>query len=290
MEVQTAALPIMPVSTSTTSTTSTTTTTTAMSPPSPKNSPIVTKTTASTTTTTITTTSTTNDPFPTWTFFPDSATYTPPVYPTSSIGATPGSPPTIPSSPPRSPRSSPPPQTSNAPEKGSKGQASSASATSASTPSSTTASSSTPSTHHRILDHCFHVSIETRLKQAEAQYQASRQEQAVEQATNGAKQDDWRKRQRSLVDEAVVLGRKGSNVEAIVDGKQPFFFLSFGGCVFLLCVVCSVFYLLLFVITRVSDHSSSLPSLPLLLFRVVSQKKKYFKKWGPGYIFVYGCC
>ncbi|CAO3571126.1 unnamed protein product [Mortierella alpina] len=32
------------------------------------------------------------------------------------------------------------------------------------------------------------------------------------------KQDDWRRRQRSLVDEAVVLGRKGSNVEAIVDG------------------------------------------------------------------------
>ncbi|KAG0280101.1 hypothetical protein BGZ96_001672 [Linnemannia gamsii] len=209
MEVQTAALPIMPVSTSTTSTT---TTTAAMPTPSPKNSTTVTKTT----TTTTTTTSTTNDPFPTWTFFPDSATYTPPVYHTSS--ATPGSPPTTPSSPPRSPRSSPSPQTSNASEKGTKGQATSSSTTSASTPSSTTASSSTPSTHHRILDHCFHVSIETRLKQAEAQYQASRQEQAVEQATNGAKQDDWRKRQRSLVDEAVVLGRKGSNVEAIVDG------------------------------------------------------------------------
>lgn len=37
------------------------------------------------------------------------------------------------------------------------------------------------------------------------------------------KQDDWRRRQRTLVDEAVVLGRKGSNVEAIVDGKLAFF-------------------------------------------------------------------
>ncbi|KAF9920309.1 hypothetical protein FBU30_009890 [Linnemannia zychae] len=89
--------------------------------------------------------------------------------------------------------------------------------------------SSTPSTHHRILDHCFHVSIETRLKQAEAQYLASIQEQAVEQQIkereelhqpplSALKQDDWRRRQRTLVDEAVVLGRKGSNVEAIVDG------------------------------------------------------------------------
>ncbi|KAG0310478.1 hypothetical protein BGZ97_012536 [Linnemannia gamsii] len=177
MEVQTAALPIMPVSTSPTSTT---TTTAAVPTPSPKNSTTATKDMASTTTPTTTATSATNDPFPTWTFFPDSATYTPPVYPTSSVGAVPGSPPIIPSSPPRSPRSSPPPQTSNASDKDSKGQ--------------------------------------TRLKQAEAQYQASRQEQALEQATNGAKQDDWRKRQRSLVDEAVVLGRKGSNVEAIVDG------------------------------------------------------------------------
>jgi hypothetical protein len=68
------------------------------------------------------------------------------------------------------------------------------------------------------------VSIETRLKQAEAQYLASTQEQAVEQQLNEGSQDrdqDWHKRQRSLVDEAVVLGRKGSNVEAIVDGKHP---------------------------------------------------------------------
>ncbi|KAF8932390.1 hypothetical protein BGZ58_007088 [Dissophora ornata] len=89
--------------------------------------------------------------------------------------------------------------------------------------------SSTPTTHHRILDHCFHVSIETRLKQAEAQYLASIQEQAVEQQIkeqerlhqapmSALHQDSWRRRQRTLVDEAVVLGRKGSNVEAIVDG------------------------------------------------------------------------
>ncbi|KAI1318368.1 hypothetical protein EDD11_006706 [Mortierella claussenii] len=89
--------------------------------------------------------------------------------------------------------------------------------------------SSTPSTHHRILDHCFHLSIETRLKQAEAQYLASIQEQAVEQQIEEQEerhqtpmsvlhQDVWRRRQRTLVDEAVVLGRKGSNVEAIVDG------------------------------------------------------------------------
>ncbi|KAG0326412.1 hypothetical protein BGZ99_009553 [Dissophora globulifera] len=76
----------------------------------------------------------------------------------------------------------------------------------------------------------------TRLKQAEAQYLASAQEQALEQqqhhVNSGAGEgegtdqdhdqvqdyDDWRRRQRSLVDEAVVLGRKGSNVEAIVDG------------------------------------------------------------------------
>lgn len=185
-----------------------------------KSAPTTTSKTTTALPSTATSPSTTNDPYPTWTFFPDSATYTPPVYPTTSIGAAPGSPPTIPSSPPRSPRSSPPPpQTSNTSGNGGKGQTSS-STTSASTPSSTTASSSTPSTHHRILDHCFHVSIETRLQQAETQYQASRQELAVEQqVTNGVKQDDWRKRQRSLVDEAVVLGRKGSNLEAIVDGK-----------------------------------------------------------------------
>jgi len=41
----------------------------------------------------------------------------------------------------------------------------------------------------------------------------------VEQHQSPLKQDDWRRRQRSLVDEAVILGRKGSNVEAIVDGK-----------------------------------------------------------------------
>ncbi|KAF9550117.1 hypothetical protein EC957_001603 [Mortierella hygrophila] len=212
MEVQPAALPIMPVSTSSTSTT-------AAMPLSPqKSAPTTTSKATTASLPTTTSPSTTNDPYPTWTFFPDSATYTPPVYPTTSVGAAPSSPPTIPLSPPRSPRSPPPPQTSNASGNGRKGQASS-STTSASTPSSTTASSSTPSTHHRILDHCFHVSIETRLQQAEAQYQASRQELAVEQqATNGVKQDDWRKRQRSLVDEAVVLGRKGSNLEAIVDG------------------------------------------------------------------------
>ncbi|KAF9341019.1 hypothetical protein BGZ91_011358 [Linnemannia elongata] len=204
----------MPVSTSSPSSS-----TTAPMPLSPQKSASTTPSEATTASPSITTSpSTPNDPYPTWTFFPESATYTPPVYPTTSVGASPGSPLTIPSSPPRSPRSSPPPQTSNASGNGSKGQASS-STTSASTPSSTTASSSTPSTHHRILDHCFHVSIETRLQQAEAQYQASRQELAVEQqATNGVKQDDWRKRQRSLVDEAVVLGRKGSNLEAIVDG------------------------------------------------------------------------
>lgn len=75
------------------------------------------------------------------------------------------------------------------------------------------------------------MSIETRLKQAEAQYLAAIQEQAIEQQLkeqeeqhqppmSALRQDDWRRRQRTLVDEAVVLGRKGSNVEAIVDGKQ----------------------------------------------------------------------
>ncbi|KAF8923323.1 hypothetical protein EDD21DRAFT_391725 [Dissophora ornata] len=154
-----------------------------------------------------------NDPNPSWTFFPPSATYIPPCSATAtSTGAAspPGS--NSPSSPSLgSPRSSPPPSSCNS------------------------GSSTTPSTHHRILDHCFHLSIETRLKQAEAQYLASTQELAVEQQQQQIKdeqgqsqanrhsedqrQDDsWRKRQRSLVDEAVVLGRKGSNVEAIVDG------------------------------------------------------------------------
>ncbi|KAF9131848.1 hypothetical protein BGW39_001236 [Mortierella sp. 14UC] len=202
MEVQAAALPIMPVSTSSVPTPSQKNTATVRS-----TSPTATKATATAT----------DDPFPTWTFFPDSAKYTPPVYAPTSVGATPGSPPaTTPSSPPRSPRSSPPPQTSNGSGNTSKDKTSSSPTTSTTT---TTGASHVPSTHHRILDHCFYVSIDTRLKQAEAQYQASRQELAVEQqCANGAKKEDWRKRQRSLVDEAVVLGRKGSNVEAIVDG------------------------------------------------------------------------
>ncbi|KAG0210203.1 hypothetical protein BGX28_009508 [Mortierella sp. GBA30] len=136
-----------------------------------------------------------NDPHPSWTFFPPAATY----IPHSSSYSTTAS----------SNASSSPPLLSNHNTKSS---------------SNNTAPSSTPSTHHRILDHCFHLSIETRLKQAEAQYLASTQEQAVEQqelhpsAMSTLQQDDWRRRQRSLVDEAVVLGRKGSNVEAIVDG------------------------------------------------------------------------
>lgn len=155
-----------------------------------------------------------DDPNPSWTFYPPSATYIPPsvastpapsasTAASSSAQATPSSPlPSSngPSSPARSPqhpssRSSPPPS------------------------SSSSNAGSTPSTHHRILDHCFHLSIETRLKQAEAQYLASTQEQALEQQQTPLQQDDWRRRQRSLVDEAVILGRKGSNVEAIVDGK-----------------------------------------------------------------------
>ncbi|KAI8358201.1 hypothetical protein B0O80DRAFT_276101 [Mortierella sp. GBAus27b] len=149
-----------------------------------------------------------NDPNPSWTFFPPSATYIPPS--STCVSATSVTSPTSvsPSSPPRSPRSSPSPASTN-PSNGN-----------AQINGSTT-SASTPTTHHRILDHCFHVSIETRLKQAEAQYLASTQEQAVEQQLNDGNQDrdqDWHKRQRSLVDEAVVLGRKGSNVEAIVDG------------------------------------------------------------------------
>ncbi|KAG0055913.1 hypothetical protein BGZ83_007036 [Gryganskiella cystojenkinii] len=164
-----------------------------------------------------------NDPNPSWAFFPPSASY-------SSQGSTitdaaTGAAPTSPSSSSRSPRSSSPPtaSSSNANNNGK----------SASSTPTTAAHSATPSTHHRILDHCFHLSIETRLKQAEAQYLASTQEQAVEQQIKDqknknqtqaqspmstSKQEDWRRRQRSLVDEAVVLGRKGSNVEAIVDG------------------------------------------------------------------------
>ncbi|KAF9900429.1 hypothetical protein EC991_007345 [Linnemannia zychae] len=214
MEVQTAALPIMPVSRS-----STATPTTATVPSPPQKNTAAARSTSPSTTKSTTTATATEDPFPSWTFFPDSAKYTPPVYAPVSVGATPGSPPaTTPSSPPRSPRSSPPPQTSNGSGNASKDKTSTSSSTTSS--STTTASTShVPSTHHRILDHCFYVSIDTRLKQAEAQYQASRQELAVEQqSANGVKQEDWRKRQRSLVDEAVVLGRKGSNVEAIVDG------------------------------------------------------------------------
>ncbi|KAI8355814.1 hypothetical protein B0O80DRAFT_32515 [Mortierella sp. GBAus27b] len=130
-----------------------------------------------------------HDPHPTWTFFPPSATY----IATTTHSISPASSPTLSSN------------------------------TSLSSRRTSLPESSTPSTHHRILDHCFHLSIETRLKQAEAQYLASTQEQAVEQQIkdqpiSALKQDDWRRRQRTLVDEAVVLGRKGSNVEAIVDG------------------------------------------------------------------------
>ncbi|KAG9326852.1 hypothetical protein KVV02_005514 [Mortierella alpina] len=165
-----------------------------------------------------------NDPNPSWTFFPACATYIPPVpSATPSTAADPVSPAASasPASPSRSSRSSPPPasQTHSTSDGTSSGSGIGG-------PASCTSSSSTPTTHHRILDHCFHLSIETRLKQAEAQYQASTQELAVEQqliregddAASALKQDDWQRRQRSLVDEAVVLGRKGSNVEAIVDG------------------------------------------------------------------------
>ncbi|GJJ75545.1 hypothetical protein EMPS_07903 [Entomortierella parvispora] len=157
-----------------------------------------------------------NDPNPSWTFFPPSATYIPhspylssssPTgvqIPSPASGASPSVAPSI-----------------NNNNNGSRIQSNNN--------AGNNLPSSTPSTHHRILDHCFHLSIETRLKQAEAQYLASTQEQAVEQQIqeqqalhqppmSAFKQDDWRRRQRSLVDEAVVLGRKGSNVEAIVDG------------------------------------------------------------------------
>ncbi|KAF9133943.1 hypothetical protein BGW39_008576 [Mortierella sp. 14UC] len=150
-----------------------------------------------------------NDPHPSWTFFHPSATYIPhapysPPSPSSSAPTAVTSPRSSPTLSPNLHRQQPSSNNKNIP-------------------------SSTPSTHHRILDHCFHVSIETRLKQAEAQYLASTQEQAVEQQIkerealhqppmSPLKQDDWRRRQRTLIDEAVVLGRKGSNVEAIVDG------------------------------------------------------------------------
>ncbi|KAG0059027.1 hypothetical protein BGZ89_000762 [Linnemannia elongata] len=160
-----------------------------------------------------------SDPHPSWTFFHPSATYIPhaPYSPPSPLLSSAS---TTATSPRSSPTLSPNLHRQQQP----------------STPinnhnnnNNKNIPSSTPSTHHRILDHCFHVSIETRLKQAEAQYLASTQEQAVEQQIkereelhqppmSALKQDDWRRRQRTLVDEAVVLGRKGSNVEAIVDG------------------------------------------------------------------------
>ncbi|KAF9355779.1 hypothetical protein BGX26_006129 [Mortierella sp. AD094] len=164
-----------------------------------------------------------NDPYPSWTFFPPTATYIPPssdnaTSPLSSPTAT-----TAPSSPPLR-RASPPlaPNTLNS-LRNQNVNVNNVNSNNNNIPTST------PSTHHRILDHCFHLSIETRLKQAEAQYLASIQEQAVEQQIkeqeerhqapmSALHQDDWRRRQRTLVDEAVVLGRKGSNVEAIVDG------------------------------------------------------------------------
>ncbi|KAF9896829.1 hypothetical protein BX616_006680, partial [Lobosporangium transversale] len=147
-----------------------------------------------------------NDPLPSWTFFPPSATYIP--HPPSS--------PTAINSPPSPRRSSPPPFTSSI----------NTFRNLSIHNNNNNLPSSTPSTHHRILDHCFHLSIETRLKQAEAQYLASTQEQAVEQRIKDQEQNhqspapsphqgEWLRRQRTLVDEAVVLGRKGSNVEAI---------------------------------------------------------------------------
>ncbi|KAG0311877.1 hypothetical protein BGZ97_011577 [Linnemannia gamsii] len=159
-----------------------------------------------------------NDPHPSWTFFHPSATYiphtpySPPSPSLSSASTTVTSPRSSPTLSPNLHRQQP-----------------SAPINSSSSNNNKNIPSSTPSTHHRILDHCFHVSIETRLKQAEAQYLASTQEQAVEQQIkereelhqppmSALKQDNWRRRQRTLVDEAVVLGRKGSNVEAIVDG------------------------------------------------------------------------
>ncbi|KAF9406569.1 hypothetical protein BGZ76_006311, partial [Entomortierella beljakovae] len=162
-----------------------------------------------------------NDPYPSWTFFPPTATYIPP---TSTDNISPISSPTatqVPSSPPTPRHSSPPlaPNTINTHRNHNIVNSAN---------NKNNIPTSTPSTHHRILDHCFHLSIETRLKQAEAQYLASIQEQAVEQQIKeheehnktpvpALNQDDWRRRQRTLVDEAVVLGRKGSNVEAIVD-------------------------------------------------------------------------
>ncbi|KAF8946660.1 hypothetical protein BGZ47_011732 [Haplosporangium gracile] len=159
-----------------------------------------------------------NDPHPSWTFFHPSATYiphtpySPPSPLLSSASTTATSPRSSPTLSPNLHRHQQLPSSINSNNNNNKN-----------------IPSSTPSTHHRILDHCFHVSIETRLKQAEAQYLASTQEQAVEQQIkereelhqppmSALKQDDWRRRQRTLVDEAVVLGRKGSNVEAIVDG------------------------------------------------------------------------
>ncbi|KAF9108078.1 hypothetical protein BGX27_008490 [Mortierella sp. AM989] len=148
-----------------------------------------------------------NDPYPSWTFFPPTATYISHSTDTTTSPLPSPTATTAPTSPPSHRRSSSPLQSK----------------------SQNNIPSSTPSTHHRILDHCFHLSIETRLKQAEAQYLASIQEQAVEQKIkeqeerhqapmSALHQDDWRRRQKTLVDEAVVLGRKGSNVEAIVDG------------------------------------------------------------------------
>ncbi|KAF9580873.1 hypothetical protein BGW38_002303, partial [Lunasporangiospora selenospora] len=158
-----------------------------------------------------------DDLYPSWVFFPSSATYIPPsVQPTySSSASASAATASFPSAGPASPST---PSVANG------------------VPTNNNNASSTPSTHHRILDHCFYLSIETRLKQAEAQYLASTQEQAIEQqrqqqqqdkeqtltqensSSSATKQDrDWKRRQRTLVDEAVVLGRKGSNVEAIVD-------------------------------------------------------------------------
>ncbi|KAK3826306.1 MAG: hypothetical protein JOS17DRAFT_256860 [Linnemannia elongata] len=160
-----------------------------------------------------------NDPHPSWTFFHPSATYIPhaPYSPPSPLLSSAS---TTATSPRSSPTLSPNLHRQQQP---------SAPINNNNSNNNKNIPSSTPSTHHRILDHCFHVSIETRLKQAEAQYLASTQEQAVEQQIkereelhqppmSALKQDDWRRRQRTLVDEAVVLGRKGSNVEAIVDG------------------------------------------------------------------------
>lgn len=169
-----------------------------------------------------------NDPHPSWTFFHPSATYIPhaPYSPPSPLLSSAS---TTATSPRSSPTLSPNLHRQQQP---------SAPINNNNSNNNKNIPSSTPSTHHRILDHCFHVSIETRLKQAEAQYLASTQEQAVEQQIkereelhqppmSALKQDDWRRRQRTLVDEAVVLGRKGSNVEAIVDGKLHFHFLHF---------------------------------------------------------------